>query len=143
VPDLRKQYDVKKILKKYLGNIESPKEMEVIRESTLGVWHGSPYKNKEDFGKDTGSSERKFKYPRLRAQSKTPSLNSRKNRQFVKTDKNNSSLVVKKVQIGRSSDGGCKEIRYRSENRFKNSNYSSYADIYNCLVEQIPLQIIN
>lgn len=143
VPDLKKQYDVKKILKKYLGNIEFPKKVEVIQESQLGILQSFPVKNKEDFIKDTKLSERKFKYMRIRSQSKTPSLNCRKNRQFVNTEKKNSAPVVKKAQLGRCSPSGCKEMRFRSENRFTNSNYSSYADIYNCLVEQIPLQIIN
>lgn len=52
---------------------------------------------------------------------------------------NDSSLIIKKCNFPKKISSSSKKSKTRSIQRFKNSNYTSYSDIYKVLIEKIPL----
>lgn len=139
IPENKKLYDVKQILKKYLGNVESLYSP-TCSPGNLGILQSFPDKSVKNEQKKLKINEIQIKCNKFRPMCRTPNLNLNRGKGSTGKEKKNKSLIVKKVQLERNYSTECKQNKFKKENRLKESNYCSYADIYKCLVEQIPIK---
>lgn len=139
IPENKKLYDVKHILKKYLGNFESLNSP-ICSPGNLGILQSFPDKNVKDTPKTLKVNESKVNCNKFRPMCRTPNLNFSKGKGLNGKQRRNKSLVVKKMKLERNYSNESRQYKLKKENRLKESNYCSYADIYKCLVEQIPIK---
>lgn len=137
IPETLKVHDIKNVLKKYLNIEKSPKHQNTKDRENLGIFQTFPEKNLFSSPKDLKSKETQFKTQGSRLRANTPQLKIKKNKKgMLRGEK---SLVIKKRNGNyQGSAQNCKR-KMDSEKRFLNSNYSSYSDIYQGLIQRIPL----
>lgn len=83
------------------------------------------------------SSTKQYIKNALVIHSKSPTLKIRKSRVKPVSNGSNSSLIVKRLKLNLSSQTRPKS-KHRFRNRFENSNYTSYSDIYQSILKNLP-----
>ena len=135
IPKKTEKNEIEHILKKYLKiDTSCPLQVRSSPDSSL---------QKTRMPKTEDSLSINFSYsgiPKKSSLCNNPlSLKIRRYHSRSKNATNDSSLIIKKCNFPKSISISSKKPRKRSIQRFKNSNYTSYSDIYKVLIEKIPL----
>ena len=137
IPETIKVHDIKNVLKKYLNIEKSPKHKNQNDRENLGVFQAFPEKNLFNSPNELKSKETQFKAQGSRLRAHTPQLKIKKKKQSLL--RGEKSLVIKKRNGNHQGSAQIGKRKMDSEKRFLNSNYSSYSDIYQGLVQRIPI----
>jgi hypothetical protein len=134
IPKSKSPAEIESILKRYLKLDLSPCPLKECESFRYGAIRDSSYNEK-------CKEIKKIKSLTLSKKTKTTSksLFFKARRSHIRNSEgqNNTSLIVKKWPLCKSIS--IKNKKQRGSHRFKHSNYTSYSDIYNVLVEKIPL----